>query len=809
MHLAQDLRYGWRGLARRPGFTAFAVLALALGIGANVAIFSLINALLLRPPAATSPERLVNVHAVSRDGSGFHAFSYLDALDYRDGNPAFSELAAWSLVMLSLSSGDEARVAAGQIVSENYFEVFGIRPAVGRFFAPEEGEGWGRHPVAVIGHALWQRLGGDGPVIGRTLHVNNQPLTIVGVAPEDFSGTFGGIVTDVWVPWTMQPLVRPGVEVENRGFVWLEMVGRLAPGVSRSEASALLDTRYRQLAAAQGVEEPRGGIELGEIGTVPGQIRGGVRVFLAILMAVVGLLLVITCVNVAGMLIVRASERRREIAVRLALGAGRGTLVRQLVTESLLLFTLGGAAGVLLAAFAARLFLAFELPVPVPVALDLGVDGRVLGFSLVLTLLTGLVFGLLPALQATRRDLVPSLSEGRLSGGRRLKLRSALLVGQIAVACLLLVATGLFLRSLERAAEVDPGFDVDGVHLATLDLSLHGYSDEAGAAFLRELRERVAALPEVESVSYADIVPLGFGNSTTGFNVPGHDPPPDDTSHPSDFNTVDVDYFRTMRIPLLAGREFLASDRLGSPRVAVVNATLADRFWPGENPLGKMLVLGSREDAPRVEIVGVARNGKYRTLGEAPRFYLYLPLAQWYEPGVTLHVRARNGLPVASAVRAEIRGLDRHLPIAGEMPLVEHLGLSLLPQRVASAVSAVLGAIALLLVGVGVYGVTAFAVSQRTRELGLRMALGALPRNVLALIMRQGAVLALFGGALGLGAAALATRGLRSVLYGVSATDPPVFLAAATVLGGIVLLGCFFPARRAAALDPLRALRYE
>ncbi len=812
MHqMISDLRYGSRTLIKKPAFTAFAVLALALGIGANATIFSLVNALILRPPVARDPERIVNVHAVSRDGSGFHAFSYGDYSDYRADQAMFAELAAWTLDLLSLSTGEEARVAAGQLVSENYFDVFGVKPAAGRFFVAEEGEGLGAHPVVVIGHRLWQRLGGEPSVVGSALHVNNRPLTIVGVAPEGFTGAFGGVGTDVWVPISMQPLVEPGAELDNRGYVWLEMVGRLAPGVSTSEASAFMKTRYQQLAEAHPGSHPQeGSVDLGAFGTVPGQMRGGVSTLMAILMGVVGLLLLITCVNVAGMLLSRAVERRREIAVRLAIGAGRGRLVRQLITESLLLFLLGGAAGTMIAHWAARLFLTVELPLPVPIDLSLGVDLRVLAFTLAVTLVAGILFGLAPALQATRLDVVSSLSHvGGGDGPRQVRARSAFVVAQVALALLLLICAGLFLRSLEEAATIHPGFEAEGVHLASVDLSLHGYEEEAGQDFYARLRERVVALPGVESMSFARVVPLGLGNSTVGFNVPGHQPPLDDQAHQADSNTVDVDYFRTLAIPVVRGRGFDASDRAGGPPAVVINASLAEKFWPGENPLGQQIQLGAG-NAPLAEIVGVVGDAKYRTLGEDPRFFIYRPFAQSYSPRMTIHLRQRDGAAgMPQALREQIRTLDRHLPVAGEIPLADSISVSLLPQRVASSVTAIFGVLGLLLVAIGVYGVTAFAVSQRRRELGVRVALGARTLDVLTLVLRQGLRLAAGGVVLGLAGALALTRVLTSLLYGVSATDPWVFGGMSVVLGSIVLGGSLIPAWRAARTDPLRALRYE
>ena len=788
--LQQDLRYGARALAKKPAFTLVAVLALALGIGANATIFSLVNALLLRSPVANQPERLVNLHVVSRDGSGFHNFSFLDIVDYREQNPVFEELAAWSISMVSLSTGDEASVAVGQIVSENYFNVFGLPPALGRFFLPEEGQGDGAHPVAVIGHDLWQKLGGEASVLDHVLHINNQPFAIVGVAPKGFTGAFGAIDTEIFVPLTMHALIQPDANMEIRGSHWLEAVGRLAPDVSKEEAKAFLNTRYRQIADANPDQRREGGIELGEFGTVPGQMRGGVGAFMAILMGMVGLLLLITCVNVAGMLLSRAAGRRREIAVRLAMGAGRGRLVRQLITESLMLFALGGIAGTLIAHWAVRLFLAIKLPLPVPLALELGVDPRVLAFTLGITLATGLLFGLAPALQATRVDLVSSLKdEGGQDGSGRLRLRNVFVVAQVAVALLLLIGAGLFLRSLSEAAHIDPGFDAEGVHLATLDLSLHGYGEDAGVSFYNRLVERVGVLPGVQSVSLGRVVPLGLSNSDLGFNVPGHEPPAGDNAHVADVNVVDETYFKTMGISILAGREFSGAERAGAPLAVVINSTLARHFWPEDNPIGEHIQLGTGT-APLAEIVGIAADGKYRTLGEEPRFYIYRSFAQRYEPRMKLHVRTTAGsADVPRAIRTEIRALDPNLPVAEEMSLEDYISVSMLPQRIASTVTGILGVLGLLLVSTGVYGVTAFAVSQRTREFGVRMALGAKGQDVLSLVLGQGLRLAAVGVALGLVGAFAVTRVLSSLLYGVSATDPWIFGGMSLVLVGIVLLG--------------------
>jgi predicted permease len=696
----------------------------------------------------------------------------------------------------------------GQIVSENYFEVFGLPPAAGRFFAPDESVG--APPVAVISHALWQSLGGTEAVLGQHLRVNNHVLSVIGVAAAGFRGPMGAVATEVWLPLALQPMVAPDGDLDQRGFSWLEVVGRLATGVSREQAAASLAARHQQLASAYpDLLSPEGSVMLDAFGTVPGQMRGGVGAFVAILMGLVGLLLLITCINVAGMLLARAIERRREMAMRLAIGAGRGRLVRQLVTESLLLFLLGGVAGTLLAHGAVRLFLAVDLPLPVPLALDISIDPRVLVFTLAVTLGTGILFGLTPALQSTRLDLISTLrEEGSGDSPRRLRLRGAFVVAQVATSLVLLIAAGLLIRSFQHAAAIDPGFDPEGVHLATLDLSLHGYDEAAGQDFYRRLGTRLRALPGVEAASLAKVVPLNLSNSTTGFNVPAHQPPPDEVAYPADTNTIDVVYFRTMGIALVSGRGFAPRDQTSGQGVVVINQHLADHFWPGRSAVGQSIQLGGPE-SPAVEVVGVAPVGKYRTLGEDPRFFIYRPLSQRYAPRMTVHLRGQAGIEgLPQALRHEIRALDPHLPVASAMTLDEAIRVALLPQRVASIATTSFGLLGLLLAGIGIYGVSAFSINQRTRELGVRMAVGARGRDLLTLVMRQGVRLASVGIAIGLLAAWALTRLGQGLLHGISATDPWIFGAMALAMTGVVILGNLVPALRAARIDPLRALRH-
>ena len=810
--LLRDLRFGCRTLAKQPAFALVAALTLAIGIGANTALFSIVDALLLRPPVAGEPSRMVTVNATASDRSGFHAFSYLDARDLGAGatpaDPPIA-LAAWTVRPASLGLGDEPWVGLVQAVSTTFFDVMGVAPAAGRFFAPDEEAGFGAHPVAVVGDGLAARMGGPARAVGQNVRVNGRSMTVVGVAPEGFRGAFGPVATEVWLPLSMYAVVEPTVDATQRGHVWLEMVGRLAPGVSRAVAEEQLDARMRDLDARQDGGSSGPGIALRTFGTMPVQMRGGLATFLAILMGVVGLLLLITCVNVAGLLLTRAATRRQEIAVRLALGAGRLQVVRQLVTETLLLFFLGGALGALGAHAVVRLVSRIELPLPLPLAIELGVDLRVLTFTFVVALAAGLLFGLAPAL-ATSRVAVTAALDSALGGdgARRVRWRSALVVAQVAVALVLVAAAGLFLRALMAAASVDPGFRPDGVHLATIDLTSYGDDPDAHRAFYLELERGLRAIPGAESVALGRVVPLGLANSTTGFNVPGHDPPPDDSAHPADINIIGSDYFRTLGMPLVAGRGFRDQDHAQAPRVAVVNRHLAERFWPGDAAVGRVLQLEGR-DGPDTTVIGVVADAKVRSLGEAPRFMIYRPFTQSPSAEMTVHLRAPEGaVGVPAAIREAVRRIDPDVPSSGQTTLRQAMGLSLLPQRVAATATGLFGGLGLLLVSVGLYGVTALAVSQRTREWGLRVALGARVGDVARLVLARGLRLGLVGIGLGLAATVAGSRVLGSILFGVSPTDPWVLGSTALLLLIIVVAGCLGPALRAARVDPLRALRH-
>jgi macrolide transport system ATP-binding/permease protein len=655
------------------------------------------------------------------------------------------------------------------------------------------------------------------------VRLNGHPFTVVGVAPPGFTGLLRGFEAELWVPLMMQGRAVPGSsDLTERGNRSLLVMGRLRPGVTIEQAQSRFDAVAASLHETHRDSwtdvrsQPRAITLVAESGArLFPQARGPVVLFVALLMTVVGLVLLIACVNVASLLLARASARRKEIAVRLAVGAGRARLVRQLLTESLLLSALGGGAGLMLAAWGTDLLLAFEPPVPVPIALDLGIDWRVLGFAFAVTLLTGALIGVTPALAATRPDLASALKEDAGAAGaapQRARLRRVLVVAQVTLSLVLLTGAGLFVRSLQNAGAIALGFDRTNLSVMSFDLQLQGYDEPRGRAFCRQVIERVRALPGVTAASLATQVPLGlFSGTRKGITIAGYDALAGEDME-IDTSSVGPDYFRAMRIPVLRGRAFTERDAQGAAGVVIVNQTFARRYWPDRDPLGQRIQMGGGGDpgTPSLEVVGVAADGKYVTLGEEPRPFFYLPLDQDHASSLTLLVRT-TGDPAAAlpALRAAIHEIDRDLPVYDAKSMSDHLALSLLPARMAGAVLGVFGLVALALAALGLYGVVSYSVSQQTREIGVRLALGARPRDVLRHIVAQGMRLTAIGIALGLVIAAAVARLLSSLLYGVSPSDPVTFGAVALLLAAVALLACYLPARRAAAVEPMVALRRD
>lgn len=810
--LWQDAKYGARMLAKSPGFTLAAVVILALGIGANTAIFTLVNEVLLRPrPGIGHSERLVDVGR-TQDGSGFDNMSYLNYKDYRDRNRTLSGLAGYTLEphAVSLSNQDSAeRVHAG-LVTGNYFSILEVRPAAGRFFSQEEDDA--SSPVMVLSYRFWQtRFQGDGGIVGRTLRINGQAVQVVGVASPEFRGS-SPLAPDAWFPMHLWPVVRPNSNpLQERRSVFMIAIGRLKPEASVAQAQADLSAIAADL-EREFPDDNRGkGISVTPSGLIPGDLRLLVAGFFGVLLAFVGLVLLITCFDVAGMLLVRANQRRREVAVRLAMGASRGRIARQILSEGVLLFTAGGLAGLLMAVWMRDALLGFVPQLPVPLQLELTLDWRVLAFGLALSLVSGLLASLAPALQTSKADPITVMKEEVSGAMRRMRLRNALVMGQVAVTLVLLVCAGLFVRALNRVATVDPGMNLKDLHVVELDLGLVGMQRAEGLAFADQLLQRVQALPGVRSASLSWGVPLdGNGRALGGITAAGYQPTDGARVLEADWNVVTPGYFATAGIPLLRGRDFTAKDELGVGGVAIVNETLANRLWPGEDPIGKRLENPNGDDGVQVmEVVGLARDQKYRSFGDGPRNFVFVPLRQNYFAHLYLLMRTGPGVAVAGQFRSLLRAMNPYLPILHSQAMAEYAAVGLLPQRVAGWVAGSLGLLGLLLAATGLYGVTAFSTTQRTREIGIRMALGAKRGDVLALVLWQGLKLAAVGAAVGLVLALGAAQVISGLLYGVSPVDPLVLTVVAVGLGGVALLASFVPARRASRVDPMVALRYQ
>jgi predicted permease len=815
----QDLRYGARMLAKKPGFTLVAVITLSLGIGANTAIFSLVNAILLRPLPVADPARLVTVSLVKRQSAGLGLFSYLDYQNFRDKNEVLVGLAAYRFAPMNLSAiagkGDNNERVWGYIVSGNYFDLLGVKAALGRTFSSEEGRTPDAHPVVVLSHGCFERrFRADPGVVGRTIILNGRQFTVIGIAPEGFTGTEHFFTPEIWAPSMMQSWIDPGAgRLEQGGGSGWFTVGRLKPGVSAVQAQAALGT----LAAELGREYPPHyegmTVQLTPPGLVIPAARTSVLSLASLLMVTVGMVLAVACANLAGLLLTRATARRQEIAIRLALGASRWRLVRQLLTESVLLAGLGGGFGLLLAFWMADLVMALKLPLDIAVKIDLQTDWRVLSFTLLLSLLTGVLFGLIPALQATKTDLVPVLkNEPLMAGYRRSRLRNSLIVAQLALSFVLLIAAGLMVRSLQRMQMLGPGFETEHAAVMSVNLSLQGYDEARAQEFYRQLTARVESLPGVQSASITSFLPLSLHYLGIGIHLEGQPPERGARVPEAMQGSVGLNYFATMGIPLIAGRDFTAQDKKEAPSVAIINETFARRFWPGQSAIGKRFRTGN--EGPLIDVIGVARDGKYFSLSEEPRPFVYRPLLQSYvgdasNDGTLIVCTVGDPGLIVMSVRHEIEQLDASLPVFDVKTLTEHMRLSLFPLRAGAAIVGGFGLLALALAATGIYGVMAYAVAQRTHEIGIRMALGAQSRDVLQLVVKQGMILALLGVMIGLAASLALTRLMSNLLFGVSAIDSLTFIVTALLLVSVALVACWIPARQATRIDPMVALRFE
>ncbi|MGH9850294.1 MAG: ABC transporter permease [Blastocatellia bacterium] len=808
--LWQDLRYGARMLLKYPLVSLVVALSIGLGVGANTMVYTWMEGLILNPyPAVEDADRLVGLNTLNQDGSasGAPPMSYLEAQDWRERAQSFAGMAVYRPTRLSLRTEAEAmgEPVWSEYVSGSYFDVLGVRPALGRTFLPEEERA--AAPVAVISHGFWQRrFQGDPAISGRRVQLNGVDVTIIGVAAQRFGGVRVGVAFDLWLPVTLQPQIEKAADrTRNRGDRWLQGFARLKPGVTVAQANAELNALALEVSAANG-ESPAVGATAR---LMRQQFLGSLLTPLfSALLVVTGLVLLIACANVANLLLARASLRRREIGIRVALGAKRGQIVRQLLTESLLLALLGGLCGLLIALWARDVFMFFVPPVPQPVVMPVEMNLRVVGFAFALTLATALIFGLAPALRASRPDIVSVLKdEGRGQSGAKSRLRSALVVAQITFSLVALVCAGLFLRSLREARTLELGFtDPAHVLLVSTDFNLAGLKEPEAMAAADRLLERARALPGVKQASFSTMIPLGFGgHSRSGTTIEGYTPAQNERMSVERI-IVSEGYFETMGIPLARGRGITRQDQREGLRVAVVNEAFAARYWPGQEALGNRLDQGPGW----ATVVGVAKNSAYRDPGEAPYPVVYSALPQRFEPVTTLHVRtAQEPKLLAETLRREFSAINADLPFLEPRTLLEHISASSFVQFIGAAMLSAFGLLALLMSAVGLYGVLAYIVSQRQREIAIRLALGARESDVLRLALAQGWRLIACGLGLGLPAALVAGRLLRSQLPGVNPNDPLTFAAIAVLLAGVTLLACWLPARRAAKVDSLIVLRCE
>lgn len=826
MPIPASFRLAARRLSKSPGFTGLAVAVLAIGIGLNASVFSLVSSLLLRPLPVAEPDRLAHVYTWEDAGPTPHApMAYPDFEDLRSME-SFEDVLAHSFGAIAFDDGSSQELVFAGMTSGNYFSLLGVELALGRGFTEQEAQRGSGSRVAVLSHAAWRgRFGADPEALGRTVRVNGQELTIIGVAPAEFTGLARGIGPEIWLPMSLVPDLgigsvtnsgdpTPGLDrLQDRAQRWHWVVGRLGDGVSLAQAEAELAKVGAALEAAYpDSNEDRSFVLLParDVRLFPGADQA---IFAGsfVLMGVVGLVLLIACANLANMLLVRAAGRRKEMATRVALGAGRWQLSAQLLAESLLLSGLGGAAGLGLAALSNRLLSAAELPVPIPIELGLQLDLRVIGFTLFATVATALLFGLLPALQATRVDLASGLraSSRGSSGGRAThRLRSALVVAQVTLSLVLTIAAVLAVRSLQSASEIDPGFETGGVVVAALAPGLQGYDDERSALLFEQLRERLEARPEIVAASDVSHLPLTLSMSVTqvaAVESAGSDP---ETWPIADHQSVSPGYFEALGIDLQAGRVFDRRDTADAPAVVVVNDVMAERFWPGDSAVGRRIHLSGLE--AEAEVIGVVEGGKYRSLGEAPRTFFYFPLSQNSTNVRTVVVRGSGDVGTTmDALRQSVHGLDPHLVIANLQTLEETTSVALAMPRAGASLLGAFGGIGLLLAMLGLYGIIAYVVSQRIGEIGIRMALGADRLDVLGGVLAGGLRLVAVGIALGLAAAFATTHLLSSMLYGVSPTDPATLVAVPAAFLLVAALATLGPAWRASRVHPATALRHE
>lgn len=823
--LLHDLRYGFRGLRLAPGFALVAIITIALGIGVNSTIFSVVNAVLFRPLPVVHPEELVDVYGHTATSSSHETSSYPDFLDYREQTETLSGLMAYTNFFANLSIEGRSELVVGEIVSEDYFRVLGVQPAIGRAFGSEEYAAPGASPVAILSHPFWQsRFGADPEVLGRTFRLNGLVYTVVGVMPKSFGGMFPAVTAQMWIPLSMVEKVEPlgnnrltgrspgATRLDRRGQHFLWVRARMKPGVDLAQVRAELEGIAGRLSSQYPETNELERLTIlrtNDVALNP-DFDSTVAPAGMVLLGAVGLVLLVACANLANMMLARSSTRRRELALRLALGATPGRLTRQLLTESMLLAFAGGAVAMVMAFSCARLIAGFQPPLPIDIGLDLTPDWRVLVFTLVAAGVTGVAFGLVPALRAARPDLVPALKasgEGAAERNRRFGLRSALVIVQVAVSLTLLVGGTLLVRSLGAAARVDLGYDPARTAYLGLAMEMNGYDAEAGGTFIETGRFRLQAMPEVETVGLASRVPQSLNNNGFGIFIDGRQTSAADRPFIMDGARVDENYFDALGLRIVSGRAIEAADRDERRRVAVVTETMASRYWPGEEAVGRQFRTSWGGDPYR--IIGVVEDYKVDTPGEQPKPYLHLPIAR--QDLLYANYLVRTSSPAVDLVpvfEQELRALDPDLVFVGTGTLKELADVRLFPLEAGAWLIGAFGVLALVLAAVGLYGVISYSVSQRVREIGIRKALGAESSTVVGMVLRQGMGLAGVGALVGAALAAVGGQALSGVLF-VGAFDIVSFGAAAGVLAVVVVLANWIPARRAARVDPMVAVKAE
>jgi predicted permease len=848
-NILRDIKYGVRLLFKNLGFTTVAVLSLALGIGVNATIFSLVDAFLLRTLPVKNTERLAYVLEGTLQ-EPYQTTSYLNYVDMRDGNDVFANLAAYSQQPIFLTNGMRTEQVSAEVVTGNYFSALEVNPAAGRAIVPSDDQAANPQLVAVVSNHFWKsRLGGEQSAVGKQITLNNQSFTVVGVAPDAFKGTAGALATDVWVPLTAWAMVIQSAEANkaapagtdaagkasaaapangqksaadtdadaeleekggdtrlNRGHAWLSVIGRTKPGVTTERAQAVMTTIANRLQQSYGETKDQKKVTIVPVTELHPRARMETVPIASLALGGAFTVLLIACVNVASLLLSRATVRRREIAIRLALGSSRNRLIQQLLTESILLALLGGVVGLLLSMWASDLLLAFIPPAYAHFIPDFGINSWVVGFTFVVSLVTGIIFGLAPALNASKTDLIHAMKDSAASssGGSKFKLRNLLVVFQIAISLVLLVAAGLFVRSLWNGQAAGDNFKSDQVLLLSLAPRDFGYNTRIDKEYARQLVERVANVPGVQAATLANSLPFDMGSRGMPLYVEGRD-----TKYEVNQTLIAPRYFETFNIPLARGRDFTDRDDPAAPKVAIISESMARQFWPNQNPIGQRLRTAFPQN-PLIEIVGVAKDSRDSTRNEGVLPDLYLPVYQKFESELNLIVRSA-GRPAGliEPIKREVESLGKRLPIYDFKMLEEMANLQLLPVQVAAAVSGFFGLLGLIVATVGIYGITAYSFSQRTREIGIRMALGARERDIIKLIIKQGLVLSLVGIAVGVVLALIVTPFISLLLYGISPADPLTYGLIALFLTLVATVASYIPARRASSINPMDALRYE